>query len=729
MAVRIGAIAVLCLLLVWTGVAGAQERVLRAGKEVLFKADSVEHDRVLGIVTARGHVEIVQGDRILRADLVSYNQKADLLTATGNIALMEPGGDVMFADHVELTGDFKTGAVENIRMLLSDNARVAAVDGRRIGGNVTELNKAVYSPCRTCVGKDGTPMWRVKAIKVIHNKAEHMVEYRDAWLEFLGVPIAYTPYLSHPDPTVKRKSGFLVPTYGTDSELGAVVQVPYYFNIAPDKDATLRPIFTSNEGPVLAGEYRQRFTNGTLRTDASVTNGSTESGKDKNRGHLFGEVKFDLDPTWRAGAEIQLATDDTYLRRYDFNSLDRLTNHAFVEGFRGRNYARAEGFVWRGLRQNDDPAQTPIIAPLMDYNLVGDPDGYGGHWEVDANLMALTRSEGAESRRLSLRAGWELPRITESGQVWRLFADVRGDAYWVDDVQEPGHPVTDLSSGATGRIVPSVGADWRYPFARSSGSTTQIVEPVVGVIFSPNGGNPDKIPNEDSQDFEIDDSNLTSRNRFTGLDRVETGLRAYYGLYLSAIGADGYSDAFFGQSYRLHRDASFPAASGLDENFSDFVGRVTIRPNLPAMVQYRFRIDKDELRARRSEVLASVGPPAFKLGVDYAFFGRGTGSNQFTNREEITGSVRSQLTKNWAVFASTRRDLQRGQSLANRFGLQYTCDCFTFGIDYTRTFTQDRDIQPSEKIFFRIIFKTLGAVEAAAGGQSRSAIALPTATQ
>jgi len=729
MAARICAALAFGVLLCWAGFAQGQERLLRSGEEILFRADSVEHDRSLGTVTARGNVEIVQGDRILRADLVSYNQRADLLTATGNVTLMEPTGEVVFADHVELSGDFKTGAVENIRMLLADNARVAAVDGRRIGGDVTELNKAVYSPCRECVAADGTPMWQVKAVKVVHDKSEQIVEYRDAWLEFLGVPIAYTPYLSHPDPTVKRKSGFLVPRYGNDSELGVIVEVPYYFNIAPDKDATLRPIITSKEGPVLAGEYRQRFTNGQLRTDLSVTRGSTSSGGDETRGHIFGETRFDLDDTWRMGADVQLSSDDTYLRRYDFNALDTLTNSAFVEGFRGRNYARAEGFFWRGLRQNDDPGQTPIVAPLIEYSFVGNPDRHGGRWGLDANLMVLTKKEGEDSRRLSLRTGWELPHIDASGQVWRLFADLRTDAYWVDDVREPGNAPGDLSTGFTGRVLPSVGLDWRFPFARASGSVTQIIEPVAGVIFSPNGSNPELIPNEDSQDFEIEDTNLVSRNRFTGLDRVESGHRAYYGLHLSANGASGFSDAFIGQSYRLRRDTSFPEASGLDENFSDFVGRVNVRPNLPARLLYRFRIDKDEFTARRSELLATLGPPAFKLSFDYAFFGRGSGSGEFNDREEITAGLSSRLTKSWTAFASTRRDLEGDKSLSNQFGLQYSCDCFTFSIDYTRTFTQDRDIQPSEKVFFRFIFKNLGSVEAAAGRSSRSEIAQPVPTQ
>ena len=720
----------LAVLLAGAGIASgaAQQRLLKSGDNVLFQADELRHDQELGIVTATGHVEVVQGERILRADTVSYNQKADLVTATGNIALLEPTGEVVFADHVELSGDLKNGTIRNLRMLLADNARFAAASGRRVGGNVTELDKAVYSPCRTCVRPGGPPLWQIKAVKVTHNQAEKLVEYRDAWLEFAGIPVAYTPYLSHPDPTVKRKSGFLstmTPSYGTDSQLGVIVETPYYFDIAPDKDATFRPIITTKEGPVLAGEYRQRFAHGVLRTDLSGTYGSADSGKDKFRGHFFGETRFDLGETWRGGADLQLASDDTYLRRYKFNSLDKLTNHVFVEGFRGRNYAQAEGYFWRGLRQTDDPGKTPLVMPLINYNHVGLPGRYGGHWVFDANLMSLTEGDGPDSQRLSLRTGWELPYIARTGEVYLLYADLRTDAYWVNDVQEPTRPAGDLSSGLTGRVTPRLGLDWRFPFARTSTTTTQIIEPVAGIAISPNGGNPDKIPNEDSQDFDLDDTNLLSRDRFPGLDRVEGGLRAYYGLKLGVAGASGSSSAFIGQAYRLRNDSTFAPGSGLSDNLSDIVGRVTVQPKLPMYLQYRFRFDKSTFRAQRNEVIASVGPKAFNVSLDYAFLNQAAGSGEFGNREELSAGVRSQITPEWSASAATRRDLERDQSLSYNFGLKYECDCFTFTIDYQRTFTIDRDIRPSESVFVRLIFKTLGSVETSTRRTPSAAIAQP----
>jgi len=693
---------------------------------ILFKADQLRHERKLGIVVGRGNVEIIQEGRILRAETVTYNQRTNILTATGDVVLLEPGGDVVFADHVELTGDFKDGIIENIRVLMSDEARFAAVGGRRIGGEVFEMRKVVYSPCRKCIGPKGTPLWQLKAVEVVHNKTEQSIEYRDAFLEFFGIPVLYTPYLSHPDPTVERKSGFLAPRYGGDSQLGVMLETPYYFAIAPDKDATLRPIFTSKEGPVLAGQYRQRFTDGIMQIDGSATYGSDDTGQDDFRGHLFASSRFDLTDTWRSGADIQLVSDDTYLSRYGFSSIETLTltnlshyrfsssntltNHLFVEGFRGRNYASAQGYYWRGLSADDRSGDSPIVAPMLDYSAVGAPGPAGGHWTLDANMMALTRTEGTDSRRVSLLSGWELPHIARSGEVYRLYATLQTDGYFVNDVQDPGAPAGDTLSGVTGRVFPRAGLDWRYPFARATTSTTQLIEPVAGIMVSPNGGNPDKIPNEDSQNLEFDDTNLFSHNRFSGLDRVEGGQRVYYGLHTGVFSTYGRSSAFLGQSYRLREDSAFPPNSGLADKLSDIVGRVEIAPAFPVNLLYRFRLDKDDLTPSRNEVYTSVGPRAFNVNVNYAFFGEGSGSGEFGAREEVTAGFRSQVTPAWAIGAATRRDLERNESLSHVFRLEYTCDCLTATLDFTRTFTQDRDVQPSTSIFLRLIFKNLGEV-------------------
>ncbi|MGH3263395.1 MAG: LPS-assembly protein LptD, partial [Trebonia sp.] len=618
----------------------------------------VQYDRDLGLVVARGHVEFAQGDYILRADTVSYNQHADLVTATGNVSLLQPSGDVLFADHAEVTGDLKDGIVADLRMRTTDDARFAAVGGRLSGGDVTVMRKAVYSACEPCLKHpERAPTWQIKAAKVTHNRTDHTIEFEDAVVEMYGVPVAYLPYMSQPDPTVKRKSGFLAPRYGHDSNLGALIETPYYFAISPDRDATFSPIFTSDDGVVLAGEYRERFTDGDLWMQASGTRSKDDSGIEKNRGHFFGNLRYDLNDTWRTGTQIQVASDDTYLRRYRYLSDDRLTNHAFIEGFRGLDYAVAQGYYWRGLRTTDEPRLTPIVAPKLDYDFVSEPGIAGGRWTMKADTMVLTRTGGADSRRASLVTGWSLPHIARDGEVYKLYATLQTDAYWVNGMQEPDDPTGKLSSGVTGRAFPTLGLDWRYPLAKTGRETTEVIEPVAGIVLAPNGGNPSLIPNEDSQVFELDDTNLMSPNRFAGLDRVEGGQRVQYGIKAGLYGpGPAFASAFIGQSYSLRKNNDFPSGSGLDDKLSDYVGRVEVRPNAALNLIYRFRVDKGDFKARRNEVQFTAGPKALNFGINYFFLDQ-EGGGEFPAREEITADVNSQLTPEWAVGLSTRRNL------------------------------------------------------------------------
>ncbi len=368
---------------------------------ILLTADEVVYDRELGVITASGNVEVSRADRVLIADTITYNERADVLTASGNVTLLEIDGEVLFAQHMELSGDLKDGVVEDLGLIFTDGSRFAASGGRRSDARIIELRNAVYSPCRLCiVDRTRPPLWQIRAVKVVHDKNERTVEYTDAWLELWGVPVAYTPYLLHPDPTVNRLTGLLTPNVGNSSDLGVVVQVPYYFDIAPDKGLTLTPMLTTKEGPVLAAEYIQRLQEGEVQLEASITHDS----EDDIRGHIFSTGRFDMDDTWRWGFDVNRSIDDTYLRRYGFG-LDgsafgfdnTLTTRLFAEGFRKRNYMSANAFAFQGLRVDDDSGLTPLVIPLLDFNHVGEADRFGRRTNLDVNLLALTRNEGTDT--------------------------------------------------------------------------------------------------------------------------------------------------------------------------------------------------------------------------------------------------------------------------------------------------------------------------------------------
>lgn len=687
---------------------------------ILLSADEVTYDEDLGIVTARGDVEINQAGRTLLADTVSYNQRSGVVTAAGNVSLIELDGTVFFAEYVELTDDLREGFIRDIGVLMADQTRIAAASGTRREGRITVFRKAVFSPCELCrEDPSRAPLWQLKADQVIHDQEERSLTYRDARLEFYGIPVAYAPYFKHPDPTVERESGFLAPTFGSSSDLGLTLEVPYYWNIAPDKDATFEPIITTRQSIVLAGQYRELFPSGRFEFNGSGTiadreKGDGETQRDQVRGHVDAMGRFAIDDSWRWGFDLERASDDTYLRLYDYSNASSLTSNLFTEHLRGRNYFAVNGFAYQGLREDSDNEESPIVVPLIDYNFLSEPDSLGGRYSLDSNLAVLTRIEGRDTRRLSMQGGWELPYIGPLGDVYRLRARLQADGYWADDF-DPDNPVVNppgnSDSEFAGRFFPQIAAQWRYPLAQATDWGHQVVEPIVQVVASPEWANNHDIPNEDSTDFEFDDTNLMSLNRFPGVDRVDPGSRIDYGLQWALSSQYiGEASAFAGQSFRLNDDNAFAPGSGLEDNFSDIVGRIRLVPQDDIDLSYRFRMDKDNLSRERQEIDLRIGPPALNLDLSYTYLSDDMSTDELDTREELAFRLSSQLTENWSIHGAHRRDLEANDSLSSSIGLTYQDECFYIKIEGKRNHYKDREIDQEDSVMITLVFKHLGQV-------------------
>ena len=717
--VRVGAFAVAALLMLAASAFAAEPP--SEDEPVLLSADEVSYDRDLGVVTARGHVELSQGERILLADTLTYNERTGTVAASGNVSLLEPTGDVAFAEYVELTSGLREGVIRDIRVLLKDGSRIAANGGRRTGER-TEFAKAVYSPCPLCE-EDPTraPLWQLKAVRVTHDQDEHRIAYRDAWLEIYGVPVAYTPNISHPDPSVTRQSGLLTPQFSLSNSLGPAARIPYYFTLGPSADGTFEPIVTTKQGIVLGGEYRRLFQTGEFDVNGSITRADRQDeDQDQNeiddnvvRGHIDARGRFDYDENWRLGADLERASDKSYRRLYDYGNERTLTSQAFAERFDERSYGLGRSLWFQGLRDEDDNDEFPLIWPEAFYHYVGEPWGIGNYLTFDAGVLNLSRIEGRDSRRLHSRAGWHLPYISRAGYLLELGATLEADGYWVDGV-DPDSPLVDpddSEGGFTGRIFPQLSAELRYPLVQYNKRFTQMIEPVVAVIAGTGDPNPNLIPNEDSQDFELDETNLFDPDRTTGVDRADGGQRVDYGLEWSAYGAKGGAvSAFIGQSYRLSASEDFDPGSGIEDDLSDVVGRLDLAPIPELDLTYRFRLDSRTAEPHRNELHLRAGPRRVNLQLSYIFLDDETATREFGDREEIYTRLRGEITDNWSGTMFARRDLELNRFLSYGVGLTYENWCLAIGAEIRREEFDDDEIDPETKVLLRITFKTLGGV-------------------
>lgn len=695
----------------------------------VLTSDTLTYDTENELVIATGNVEISTGQRRLLADEVRYDQRADKMRAIGNVVLIQPNGDAIFGKEVEVTGDLQEGFVQAVGMLLKDDSRIAANRADRSGGNVIEFDRAVYSPCPLCTDGEGGggALWQIKARRVVLDEQAETVTYRDARMELFGIPVAYTPWFRHPAPGVARQSGFLTPTFGTTSELGVTTQIPYYYVIDQSSDATIAPIFTQKGGTVLAGEYRRLHRRGYTQLAGAATYAvQDESDHDAEQGHGFrgyfrGIGGYSVSDRSQAGYDLYLSSDNTFLDRYQIDEASVLRNRVFLEGFERRNFWTLNGYYFQGLAPFYDQDTIPVALPLGETRFVSERYWGGSYFTANSNMLALTRKKGLDTRRLSQQVGWTLPYVGAIGDVYSLDVSLRGDVYNTD-----GDPSSFSSEGgekSEGRVLPRITGAWSWPLADWTGSWVHEIEPTLTLNLAPTWGNTQKIPNEDSSDFEFDETNLFESDRFAGLDRIDTGSRVAYGLRFSSYGprATEFSGVF-GQSYSFTENKYIPPESGVQDNLSDFVGAFYVRPSPWLDLSYRYRLGKSDLRFRRQEAIATFGPSFLRFNVNYVNLSRepeafdderesGANPNGFESREEITLGVRVKLTDELAIGGQTRRDLSAGDTIANQAGLIYTHPCLILAVGFEQRFTPDAELGDETAFMFRIAFKNLADFE------------------
>ncbi len=709
----------------------------QSDKETLITAQHMKSNQAAGIITAIGKVEISHEGYILHADKVTYNQKTDVMSAKGHVALLMPSGEVEFADEEEITGDMKQAFARNIGIIFPDNSRLAARSVQRYDGRYVVADKGMYTACNVCKDNpDKAPLWQLRAKQIVHDNVAHDLYYHDATIDFAGLPVIYTPYLSGPDPTVTRRQGLLTVTPGDTTNLGTFIKIPYYFDIAPNIDAVIAPTFSRKDTAQFAGQYRQRFRHGNLKLDGSFTHTDliSEVGDNKGkqwRGGLIGSFLYNINNIWRVGTDVAFVSDKSYFLRYQINSFDRLTNRAYVEGFKGRNYAALNTYYFQDLRPGAQPAQ-PFVLPEARFSALGEPGKtFGGRWSLDGNILATSRDnkniaisqQGPNTRRFVINGGWERQFVSDTGLVSTLSGLARANTYWADNVVN-----TDGSGSRYNNVVyaqPFAQATivTRYPIGRRGDGYQQLLDPIVAFTAAP-AIKPDKHqPLEDSLDVEFDETNLFSPNRFTGNDLIEGGSRAVYGLRHSVTGDSGARvEMFVGQSYSFNNNPAFPGLSGLRDHASDYVGRIDFMPTDWLNLNYGGRFDHSSFASQRQDAVLSVGTPIFRPYARYISAYQTETTGIVDQVRQATFGFDSHFARYWGIHLDHTQafDPQPGPRNSN-LTVSYTDECFIFGITAQHTEVNRADINSGTSVVFHLYLKNIGGVHTDTAGSTNFA--------
>jgi LPS-assembly protein len=709
--------------------AASAEKTQQTSDQIGFSAAVVEFDSNTEIVTARGDVIANREGYFVRADTILWNRTTGQVVAEGNIRTVGPEGDVAYGDKVELTDALKDGVINNMLVVLADKSRLAANRGARTDGVYT-LNYAAYTACavETADGCPKKPSWEVKAVKVVYDPAKKRVHYEGARIELFGLPIIPLPLLSHPV-GIKAGSGFLVPSIGFSRNNGVELEQSYYWRISQNRDLTGSVTAFSDAAPLGRVNFRSLEKYGAVDltaygtySDRISTSGVVSAvGSNVFRGYLEGAGRFQFDPYWSFSASGRYASDRTFLRRYDISRDDRLRSTFSAERIGDKSYFSLAGWAVQTLRTGDPQGLAPIALPEIDYRLRMNAPVVGGTLQLQANSLAIARTEGQDTQRAFASAKWDLRTITGLGQEVSFNMLARGDVYHSND---NASTLTAIYRGETGwqtRGIFAAAADVKWPFVGQAFGGTQIFTPRVQVVAAPAISNL-KIPNEDSRAVDLEDSNLFALNRFPGYDRFEDDYRITYGFDWALRKTNFTADVNLGQSYRLSNQASiFPDGTGLSDKASDIVGRSEFQYKNIVKLTHRFRLDKDNLSIRRNEVDATVGSRGTYLQAGYLKLNRNIGPTleDLKDREEIRLAGRVRVARYWSVFGSTILDLTDAKEdptilsdgfdpIRHRLGISYDDDCLSLSLTWRRDYQPVGDSQRGNSFLFRLAFRNLG---------------------
>jgi LPS-assembly protein len=385
----------------------------KKSSKMAVEANEIVFDKDKNTVSAVGNAQLYYEGRILEADRVTYDRNTKRVFAEGHAKLTDERGDVTYASKFDLTEDFRNGFIESVEAISTDKTRMTAPRAERSEGDITVFDEGTYTACEPCKDHpERPPLWQVRAARVIHNQQTHVIYYEDAWMEIAGVPIAYLPFFSAPDPTVNRLSGFLTPHYTNGLYLGSGIGIPYFFNLAPNYDVTVDETYLTTQGLFNDIEWRHRLETGAYNIRATgifqqdsgaFLPGPYGAGSREFRGSLESVGKFYINEQWKYGWDITVLSDKFYYNDYKIKTTD-LSNYYFqdvvsdvyLRGQGDRGFFDLSGYRFEGLTEYDFDKQQPI-AGVLDYNKMidlpaGRSYGLGGQVTFDVNVTTVSRA-------------------------------------------------------------------------------------------------------------------------------------------------------------------------------------------------------------------------------------------------------------------------------------------------------------------------------------------------
>ena len=652
-----------------------------------------------GRVTASGNVEVYQNGTRVTASRVIYDRRTDRLIVEGPITVTEPDGSVFAAEQASLSPGLRAGLLRSARLVLDQQLQLAAAEIARVDERYSTLDRVVASSCQVCE-TSATPLWEIRARRVIQDNLERQLYFEGAQFRVAGVPVAYLPRLRLPDPSVDRAAGVLIPRLNTSSALGTGLKIPYFVPIGDHADITLTPYFSSKTRTVEL-QFRQELRIGSIELIGAASSDDFEG----SRGYVFADAQFYLPRDFVLDVSLELVSDPGYLFLYGYSDADRLTNQIELSRVRDKDFFRVSLTEFRTFRDDEIAIRDELPDRYLDvtYQRSIPALSFGGRTVARFDAATLNRPSsdnivGRDVNRLGVGLDWERTRIFGPGLVARTELGLRVDAYNV------GQDST--FSANVSRTVPRAAVELRWPLSRQNGTVTEVLEPIARIDLSEVRG--ETVPLEDSRIVEFDEANLFAPTRYPGLDGVEDGVRVALGGSWRRETTSGWTtDLTFGRVSNLDGDLGFAEGTGLEGDQSEWLlaGRVIYGDQFWMTSRALF---DDAFTFTLSETRIDWALNRGRLSTSYirAIPEPAEGRDTQLSEWSFEGSI--DLADGWTASSDVRYDFNAGQAARIGLGLDYRSECVAVDFSLSRRFATSSSVTPTTDFGFRVSLLGVG---------------------
>ena len=725
-----------------------------------FSADKLTYSQDNNIIEAIGNVVAKnQEGKQISADKIIYNKSNQLLKTFGNSKFSDTKNRTLTAENFEYDLEKKIISAENkVKFLdnykniyyfskLNADDKFSEIIGYnlnsdlnkekfqskdkfnefiepRLSGkevsikdNITIIKDGKFTSCKSTNEKEGCPYWNLNADLVTHDKEKKQIIYKNATLDLNNVPILYTPYFSHPDPSVKRKEGFLAPSFASlGSDIGTTIKVPYFYPVSESADFTISPVYYFKQNPLLLGEYREKFKNGDLSIEGGFTQGYkeiTSTQTDGSRHHLYGNLNLNfvdkiLDQS-EFNTKIQRTNNPTYLRVNKINSTvdgfkrnlvkedeTKLTNEIYLNSFGKNESLNFKTAAYQNISTTKASDQYEYLLPEIvytKYNLLNN-----NNLNFSSNFKSLNTNTNQNKTTFINNLDYSTPESynTNLGIGYKFLTKINNINYY-SDYRTPNE---NLNS----QINPVVGLDTSLPFAKISKESEQYLIPRILTRYSPG-----KMTNAKSNDTSLNTDNLFSINRMNSDELIEKDLSFNIGLDWmwkeKIVNKNKPAEAAFsiGQVVKFNEDPDMPTKSSLQNKSSDLVTKANYLSPGNFDVTIKNTLDNGFNHVYYNDLNLKT---FLKQGeINFNFYEK---NNHIGNERYAKANLTSYLTDNTKLTISTDRNLKTDLTNSHKLGIENENECIRYGFYFQKNYSSDKDLKPATSVFFGVTLLPFG---------------------